>query len=198
MDDALLSICGLEMCFGAQRIFADVDLRLNAGEIVGISAASGSGKTTLLRIIAGLESNYGGCVRHRARRIAYVFQDTRLLPWLSAEDNVALPLFKTLGRNPARERARYYLERLRLEGCRNKRPSQLSGGMAQRVGLARALAFQADLLLLDEPFSSLDDALRDHVLTLVGAELRRNNTAALFVSHQLCDLQRLTERIVTW
>ncbi len=136
-------------------VLTDVSLTLPKRGAVCFTAPSGGGKTTLLRLMAGLELPQGGTVTCEAARTAVVFQDDRLLPWLTAEQNVALVC--------SDKDVLPFLEAVELAEARHKYPWQLSGGMKRRVALARALAFGGDLLLLDEPFTGLDSALRARV-----------------------------------
>ncbi len=197
MADPALTISDLCLSFGGRRLFNGFKLVLETGEVFGLTGKSGSGKTTLLRIIAGLETGYRGRVISTFRRTAYVFQDTRLLPWLSAIENVALPLIGRMSKTAARERAREGLRQVQLETFADYRPARLSGGMAQRVGIARALACRPDLLLLDEPFSALDDKLRRHLTALIRCQIRENGISGLLVSHHPADLESLTDRTIS-
>lgn len=138
---------------GSAPVLREFSLRLPGCGTVCLSGPSGCGKTTLLRLLAGLEIPQEGTVYGLAgRRVSMVFQENRLLPWMSAEENAALGDPSPAGR----ERAALWLERLGLGGIRSCRPEELSGGMKRRVALARALAAEGNLLLLDEPFTGLD------------------------------------------
>jgi len=145
-------------------VLNDLSLTIRSGESLAIVGASGSGKTTLLRILAGLEDADGGDVVIDGRRVqgvgterAVIFQEPRLLPWLSVLDNIGFGLeTRGLSREEARLVARRYVDLVGLKGFETAYPRQLSGGMAQRVGIARALAVQPEILLLDEPLGALD------------------------------------------
>lgn len=147
------------------KALENVTFSVNYDEFVAIIGPSGCGKSTLLRIIAGLEKADKGEVLFRGKpvtgptpKITMVFQSFALLPWKTAMENVELPLeVNGLSEKEARERAKKYLDMVHLTGFENAYPHDLSGGMKQRVGVARALALQPEILLLDEPFSSLDE-----------------------------------------
>jgi len=174
-------------------------LEVGPGEIVSLVGPSGCGKSTALRLLAGLEAPTRGAVQRDPGRgeTAVVFQAPTLAPWLSAAANVALPL-ELAGQagRAARARANEALARVGLTGAEPARPAQLSGGMAMRVSLARALVTQPRLLLLDEPFAALDEitrrALADDVLRLWDA-LR---PAIVFVTHSVEEAVYMAERVV--
>ncbi|HEY1856014.1 ABC transporter ATP-binding protein [Acidocella sp.] len=187
----------------------DIGLHLEAGEFLVLIGGSGSGKTTLLRAAAGLERVTAGRITLRQdivddpqatlfvppaqRRLGMVFQDYALWPHLSCLDNVATAL---PARTPNRlNRAQKMLERMQIGALAQRRPARLSGGQQQRVGIARALVARPDLLLLDEPFSSLDPHIRDQLRNDIRALARETGTASLLVSHDPADVWRLADRV---
>lgn len=164
----------IDKSFGEKQVLSDFSLTLAEGEHAAILGPSGSGKSTLLRLIAGLEAPDSGSIRTEGGHIGYVFQEDRLLPWLTAEENL------TAVTDCTRETARELLDAVELHGEYRTYPDILSGGMRQRVNIARALAFAPDLLLLDEPFKGLDEALRARVAALL---LARHTGTLLLVTH---------------
>jgi NitT/TauT family transport system ATP-binding protein len=203
-----LSVEGLAVSFGsgADRVVAleDVTFEVGRGEFVTIVGASGSGKTTLLRAIDGLIPCAAGRVaidgrpvRGPGRERAFVFQSDCLLPWRTILDNVAFSLeVHGIGKAEARREAHRYLELTGLGGTERRFPAELSGGMRQRVNLARALAVDPEMLLMDEPFAALDAQTRE-VMQLELLEIwQRSRKMVLFVTHQLEEAAYLGDRVI--
>ena len=208
--DATIEINGLSLRFdtadGPVQALSDVSLRVAHGEFVSFIGPSGCGKTTLLRAIADLENPTSGSIRvngmspseARAKRAyGYVFQAPALYPWRSVARNIALPL-EIMGFSRAVREARVAkgLELVNLSGFGGKYPWQLSGGMQQRASIARALSFDPDLLLMDEPFGALDEIVRD----MLNEQLLRlwdaTGKTVLFVTHSIPEAVFLSTRIV--
>ncbi|WP_428965437.1 ABC transporter ATP-binding protein [Micromonospora fluostatini] len=192
---------------GGQSMLAlsDVSLDIADGEFVVLLGPSGCGKTTLLRIIGQLESptvgrvrlDHGGRADGDDRALGFVFQEATLMPWRSTAANVALPLeMAGVGRRERTNRVREMLNLVGLPETENKYPHQLSGGMRQRVSIARALAHDPQVLLMDEPFGALDAQTRD----MMNAELQRiwleNRKTVVFVTHSVSEAVFLADRIV--
>ena len=196
----IASLEGVEVDYpGRGRALGPFSLALEPGEAVALIGPSGCGKSTALRLLAGLEApTRGRAVLAQGRgETSVVFQAPTLMPWASAEANVALPLeLGGLPRAEARARAHDALAKVRLEGAERAKPAQLSGGMAMRVSLARALVTGPRLLLLDEPFAALDEitrrALADDVQALQ-AELR---PAVVFVTHNVEEAVYMAGRVI--
>ncbi len=184
---------------GRGRALGPFDLTVGAGEIVALVGPSGCGKSTALRLLAGLEAPSGGRVTRTAGRgeTSVVFQSPTLAPWRSAVANVALPL--ELAGVPAgerRDRAREALAQVNLADAGEARPAQLSGGMAMRVALARALVTDPRLLLLDEPFAALDEITRRALADDVLALWLGRRPAIVFVTHSVEEAVYMASRIV--
>ncbi|HEX3332867.1 MAG TPA: ABC transporter ATP-binding protein [Acidimicrobiales bacterium] len=202
-----LTVRGVEKSFGSQRVLRGVDLVVPDGSFTAILGASGSGKTTLLRIVAGFERPDSGEVRlgdevvddagrkfvaSEHRRIGYVPQEGALFPHLSVGRNVGFGLTRHGHR---RERVDELLELVGLSGYRRRYPHQLSGGQQQRVALARALAIEPEIVLLDEPFSSLDAALRASVRNDVLGVLQRSGTTSILVTHDQDEALSMADQV---
>ncbi|AKU18290.1 ABC transporter ATP-binding protein [Luteipulveratus mongoliensis] len=166
------------------------------GEFVCLVGASGCGKSTLLNLASGLDEPTGGTVSV-AGDAAFMFQDHALFPWLSAVDNVAMPLrLKGVRKQERLAEAREYLSAVHLEEFADRRPHELSGGMRQRVALARTLATQAPVLLMDEPFGALDAMTRDLLHDELESIWRTRGLTVLFVTHNVREAVRLGDRVV--
>jgi NitT/TauT family transport system ATP-binding protein len=190
---------------GAARISAlrDVSLELDRREIVCLVGPSGCGKSTLLRLVAGLLAPDGGTIetagdgRSGALRSAMVFQEHGLFPWKTAADNVAFGLrMSGVARRAARQRAAELIETVGLGGFAHRYPHQLSVGMRQRVNLARALAVDPDLLLMDEPFAALDAQSRQLLQQELLRICERSPKAVLFVTHDIGEALLLGDRVL--
>jgi NitT/TauT family transport system ATP-binding protein len=183
-----------------------VDLAIAPGEFVALIGPSGCGKTTLLRVVADLEPLTGGEVRvngvspheaRLARAYGYVFQAPALFPWRTVLANVMLPLqIQGRPREAARAVAMEQLARVGLKGFEGKYPWQLSGGMQQRVSIARAMGFEPRILMMDEPFGALDEITRDHLGEQLQRLWRADRRTVLFVTHSIAEAAYLATRIV--
>jgi NitT/TauT family transport system ATP-binding protein len=189
----------VEVDYPRGRALGPFSLAIEAGEIVSLVGPSGCGKSTAMRLLAGLEAPSRGEVARTPGRgqTAVVFQAPTLAPWLSARANAALPLeLAGVSRAEAAARADHALARVGLAGAETARPAQLSGGMAMRVSLARALVTDPQLLLLDEPFAALDEitrrAMADDILTLWAAA----RPAIVFVTHNVEEAVYMASRVV--
>ncbi len=193
----MLEMRDLSLSFGPRAVFGGIDLDTRPGERIGVIGPSGAGKSTLLRLAAGLLRPDRGTCRNTFQRTRLVFQEPRLLPWRSVADNLDIAL--RAGGVPADEiiaRRDRWLARVGLADAAQSWPGELSGGMAQRAALARALALEPDLLLLDEPFSALDPALRTDLGRLCADQARATGAALICISHQPWELAGLVDRIL--
>ncbi|SHE64163.1 NitT/TauT family transport system ATP-binding protein [Litoreibacter halocynthiae] len=184
----------------------DVSLDISQGDFVSFIGPSGCGKTTFLRCIAGLETPTGGTLTvngmtadeaRRARAYGYVFQAAGLYPWRTIAGNIKLPLeIMGYSRAEQNDRVARVLDLVELSDFGAKFPWQLSGGMQQRASIARALAFDADILLMDEPFGALDEIVRDHLNEQLLALWARTNKTIAFVTHSIPEAVYLSTKIV--
>ncbi|HEX3498588.1 MAG TPA: ABC transporter ATP-binding protein [Stellaceae bacterium] len=185
---------------------ADIDLSIRRGEFVSLIGPSGCGKTTLMRLVADLETPSGGSIAVNGvspeaarlqRAYGYVFQAPALYSWRSVMRNIMLPL-EIMGMHAAERKARAvkYLAMVGLSGFERKFPWQLSGGMQQRVSIARALSFEPELLLMDEPFGALDEITRDHLNEQLLRLWEKTGKTVIFVTHSIAEAVFLSNRIV--
>ena len=203
-----LDIIDVSVAYGAQTVVHDVSLRVEAGEIASLLGPSGCGKTTLLRAIAGFEPVATGrialggrtisepqrTVAPERRRVGMVFQDFALFPHLDVTHNVSFGLHG-MERSEREQRVQNLLEMVGLGGSAGAMPHELSGGQQQRIALARALAPRPDILLLDEPFSSLDSELREELAAEVRNLLQRHGTTAVLVTHDQQEAFAMADRV---
>ena len=189
---------------GAVEALSNINLSVAEGEFVSLIGPSGCGKTTLLRSIANLEQPTSGTLTvngmsaeqaRLARAYGYVFQAPALLPWRKVDDNVRLPL-EIMGLDDAAGRVARNLELVNLKGFEKKFPWQLAGGMQQRVSIARALAFDPKLLLMDEPFGALDEIVRDKLNQQLLELWARTRKTIVFVTHSIPEAVFLSTKIV--
>ncbi len=193
---------GLRHSYGDLVVLEDISLEVAAGERLVLVGPSGCGKSTLLAIIGGLLRPSAGRVLLEGEPppgclnpIAFVFQDFALLPWRTVMGNVALALEGRLGRRERRRRVAAVVEKMGLAAFGHAYPAQLSGGMRQRVGIARALAVRPAILLMDEPLSALDAQTRELLMEEFVALWRRERTTTVYVTHNLDEALRLADRI---
>lgn len=210
MNELVVSAKGLSLTFetndGPVHALSEVDLSIEKGEFVSFIGPSGCGKTTFLRVIADLEKPTGGEITVNGvspeqarlnRAYGYVFQAAGLYPWRTIAKNIALPLeIMGISKRERTERIEKVLELVDLAGFGKKYPWQLSGGMQQRASIARALAFDADLLLMDEPFGALDEIVRDHLNEQLLQLWDRTNKTICFVTHSIPEAVYLSTKIV--
>jgi len=210
MPSIIIETKNLDLTFetndGPVHALKDINLTIEKGEFVSFIGPSGCGKTTLLRVIADLETPTGGTVSvngvsaheaRMARAYGYVFQAAGLYPWRTIGGNIRLPL-EIMGYSKAdqAERVKRVLELVELDGFEKKFPWQLSGGMQQRASIARALAFDADILLMDEPFGALDEIVRDHLNQQLLELWERTQKTIAFVTHSIPEAVYLSTKIV--
>ena len=179
--------------YGKKEVLRDFSMTLGENEILAVMGASGRGKSTLLHLTAGLLKPTDGSIRSDFKRISYAFQEPRLFPWLTVEENIRAVLPKG---SDTEERVKAALAFVELSDSASRYPHELSGGMKSRVSLARAIAYDGDLFLLDEPFSALDEELRLSLLQRLKEHLRKQHASAILVTHQRSDAEAIADRIL--
>ena len=201
-----LSVKGLNVSYGKNHILKDINLEIESGEFVSILGKSGCGKTTLIKSIAGLletdngdigifDKNVAGLPPEK-RQTVIVFQDLRLFPHMNVEDNIAFAMkLKKMDKAVIKEKVEKLLDQVRLSGYEKRKVSRLSGGQMQRVALARALGAEPKLLLLDEPFASLDEDLRKEMGELVRRLHRENGITTVMITHDKEEAMELSDRL---
>ncbi|MDP5253086.1 MULTISPECIES: ABC transporter ATP-binding protein [unclassified Vibrio] len=208
---AFLDISHIDMVFptpnGPFTALKDVNLQINKGEFISLIGHSGCGKSTVLNVVAGLHNATSGGVILNGKEVnqpgperAVVFQNHSLLPWLTAYQNVELAVkqvfSKTMNANEMKEWIEHNLQLVHMDHAINKRPDEISGGMKQRVGIARALAMQPEVLLMDEPFGALDALTRAHMQdSLMEIQDELNNTV-IMITHDVDEAVLLSDKIV--
>ena len=185
----MIELSNVSVAYGDELVLENVSLSAQKGERIAIMGKSGSGKTTLINILAGLLPVKSGEI-YTEGKIAYVFQEARLLPWLSALENI---LFVTQENEENIAKAKQILKELDLGDDYNKLPNELSGGMQQRVSIARALIFGADIIILDEPFSALDIAMKEKVISLI--KKYGENSIIITITHDISDAKAISDKI---
>jgi NitT/TauT family transport system ATP-binding protein len=191
--NGMLKIKHLSKVFNGKhlKVLDDISFQVGPSEIVIVTGPSGCGKTTLLRIISGNITHFEGAINTSFSKTGFVFQEDRLLEWKTVFENVCL-----VAQDGNKERAMELLREVGLGGFESYHPKDLSGGMRQRCAIARALFYGSDILLLDEPFRSLDHKLRQEMLKLVNEIKTEEKTAVLFVTHDIDEALKLADKII--
>lgn len=210
-QDIILQIKNIKKSFSINdselQVLDDINLDIKRGEFVSIVGFSGCGKSTLLRIISGLEIKDQGEIILNGKSVSgpglergMIFQESRLFPWMKVEDNVRYGLSKEicqeLGKEKVEEKVREYIKLVQLEGYESATPKQLSGGMQQRVSIARSLISNPEILLLDEPFGALDAITRIGMQEEILKIRKENKTTMLLVTHDIDEAVYLSDRVV--
>ena len=178
-------------------IFKNFNIDINHGQFISIFGPSGCGKTTLLNIISGLDKNFDGFINIKKddffkKKISYMFQSPRLFPWLTAIENIKFPIKK---KKNCEKIANDLLKKVGLEKFKNEYPNRLSGGMQRRISLARAFISDPNILLLDEPFVSIDKKISNSLRELLIKLWKKNKPTIIFVTHNLDEAIELSDRI---
>lgn len=187
----MLNVNSVSHNFKDLEVLKDISFSVNDNEIVAITGPSGCGKSTLLNIISGLQAPDKGTIENSADKIAFIFQDDRLLPWLSVHDNI-----KIVKEKHNKETIAKLIEDVGLVGFENYKLSQISGGMKKRCGLARAFYYNSRLLLMDEAFQGLDYCLRQEMIQMLLKIWKKNKQGVLFITHDIEDALKVASRII--
>ena len=189
----MLDVIDLGKKFGGLPVLEHLNLRVEPKEITAIVGPSGCGKSTLLNLIAGITGDYEGQIRNRAKKTGYVFQEDRILPWLTVYDNI-----RVVRDDTDEARIAQLIDQVHLTGFEDYYPEQLSGGMRQRCGIARAFYYGSELLLMDEPFGALDAVTRARLQDLVRELWTRDEKkkTVFFVTHDVDEALLLANRIL--
>lgn len=190
----MLKMTNVTFAYEKQSIFENLSLELKKGEILAIMGPSGYGKTTLLGLASGLLKPQKGEILNSFKKIAYVFQEPRLFPWLTVKENLLAVMDKT--EENAEKTVNDCLALVGLADAADKYPDELSGGMKSRASLARALSYGGDLFLLDEPFAALDEDLRRDLAIKIKDYLRARGSSAILVTHNREDAEMIADRIL--
>lgn len=187
----MLKVIGLKKYYNHRKILSDLSFEVGENEIATIVGPSGCGKTTMLNIISGLEKEYIGYVEKTSGKIGYVFQEDRILPWLTVAENI-----KIVNQKGSDKEVQYYIDLVGLNGYEKFYPDELSGGMKQRCAIARALYFGSDFLLMDEPFKSLDYILKQKMLADLLEIHKVQKNSILMVTHDIDEALTVGDKIL--
>lgn len=195
VEKEIIQVSGLEKGFGKLALYRDFSLELKKGSVTAVTGPSGCGKTTFLRMLAGLEKQDGGRITGLPEKVAYLFQDDCLLPWLTVKQNVELVLRSFAGREERRRRTEEALRLTGLDEFSAYYPAALSGGMRRRAAIARTFAYDAELILLDEPFKGLDHRLKTEIREELQLLWRERCKTVVLVTHDLEDAVQMAKHI---
>lgn len=190
-EDNVIKLNKITKSYGDNIIIKELSLDVKNSEILAIIGPSGVGKTTLLNIMSGMLDITGGTKESFATRLGYVFQEDRLIPWINMKENIQF----VDGKLPEDE-LQYLIETMGLKGSEFKYPGEMSGGMRQRAAIARAFAYKPDLLLMDEPFKSIDYYLKEKIIKALIEVWQEQTTTVVFVTHDMEEALLLADRIL--
>ncbi|MCL4408202.1 MAG: ATP-binding cassette domain-containing protein [Thermotogae bacterium] len=189
MADTILRVENLKKDFGTLPVIDGWNLELAKEERIAMIGPSGCGKTTFLKIIADLDRNFSGNIERNFERVGFVFQEPRLIPWISVMENLTFV-------SSDEDKIIFFLKAMRLEGFENYLPSQLSGGMKQRVNLVRALIVDPEILILDEPFASLDMPVKFAIIADINALRNQKRFAIIMITHDTKEAISMADRVL--
>ncbi len=192
----MIEIIGLCKSYKEQSVYNHLNLSIKEAQVTSILGPSGCGKTTLLRILAGLEPyDSGEIIGLENKRIAYMFQEDRLMPWLNVWQNIAYVLKTKYNKQQIEEKIECLLKILQLEPYRDYPIDKLSGGMRRRIALGRALVYESEILLLDEPFKGLDETLKEKLYEAILKEVEIDRRTVICVTHDVNEARSLGDSI---
>lgn len=193
----MIRLKNISKSYDSLHLLKNFNLEFHNNEVTCLLGPSGCGKSTILKILSTLDTHYEGIVEGiKNKNISFVFQEERLLPWLTVKDNLLYVLDGKLPAEQISDHVMHFIKKVGLEGFEDSYPSALSGGMKQRVSLARAFATPHDILLLDEPFQGIDDALKEQLMTLLEDLLSSEQKIVIMVTHDISEARRLASRII--
>lgn len=189
--DSYITLTSLNKEYDGKTVFFDASFKFPKGQITALMGPSGSGKTTIMKILLGLEDYQGNLIGYKSNAslsnsqvdVSVVFQDNRLLPWISVRKNVELVLKEKKNQSEVAIFAQEALDLVELGDAADLMPEELSGGMQRRVALARALAFDGDIILLDEPFTGLDEELKQRIASVVISRFKERGKTVILITH---------------
>lgn len=192
-----MELIDISKSFGPLDVIKDLSIHIKSGEVVCLLGPSGCGKSTLLKIISGLDRDFKGQLKGFDNKlISYVFQESRLIPWLTVRENLLYVLEGQIEPDKLENHIETFLRRVELSDFKDSYPNTLSGGMKQRVSLARAFSMPHDILLLDEPFQGLNVELKDQLMGLLEALIAQDKKTVILVTHDLEEAHRLGDTVI--
>ncbi|MCH4886052.1 ABC transporter ATP-binding protein [Acidaminobacter sp. JC074] len=192
----MIKLENISKTFDKHQVIENFSMDIEDGQVICLLGPSGSGKTTILKMLSGLDTHFKGSIKGlEDKSVSYVFQESRLLPWLTVKENLLYVLEDKLPIDKIHDHIQYFLDQVGLSSFINAYPNTLSGGMKQRVSLARAFACPHDILLLDEPFQGLDSDLKEQLMSLLERLIGQDESTVIMVTHDLSEAFRLGDKV---
>jgi len=193
----MITLKNIHKSFGQLKVLDDFSIDFDEGQVTCLLGPSGCGKSTILKMLSKLDNKYVGVIEGLDnKKLSYVFQESRLIPWLTVEENLSYVLEGQLPEDKLEEHIEFFLNQVELNAFKKAYPNTLSGGMKQRVSLARAFSMPHDILLMDEPFQGLDEELKDQLMTLLENLICLDKKTVIMVTHDLQEASRLGDKII--